>query len=71
MSGHMKSFQVPRNVKIASVTRIGLSAGNDDRHENPKFARAIDARRLEHLVRDRESVLADEHNAENGGEHRR
>ena len=27
ISGHRKSFHVPMNVKIASVTRIGLHSG--------------------------------------------
>ena len=64
----MKSFQVPRKVKIASVTRIGPSKGTTIETEDPQLARAVDARRLEQLIGYRERILAHQEDAEDAGQ---
>ena len=60
----MKSFQVPSSVNTASVTMIGLSAGTTIEREDAKLAGAVDARRLQQLVGNRQRVLPHQEDAE-------
>ena len=70
ISGHMKSFHVARNVRIASVTRIGLQQRHHERPEDAPLARAVDAGRLEQLIGQRQRVLAHQEDAEHARQRR-
>ena len=70
ISGHMKSFQLPRKLKIASVASTGASSGTTMVREDAELARAVDARGLEQVVGNGARELADEEDAEDAG-HRR
>jgi len=71
ISGHMKSFQVPRIRRCPSVTRIGASTGITTERKIRHFAAAVDASGVQagHRGID-QRVLAHQEDAEDAGDPR-
>ena len=55
-----KSFQIDVNCQIAATTNAGAESGRIDRPVGPQHPRAVHARRLHQLVRDRRVVVAED-----------